>query len=278
MNYPPTKNARLGRSDGCIGMMPGIRAAMVSMIVLGAATPAAAQGIVGHLFDFETGVIVATADVVMTDPAGDTVGRAESDANGRFVILVEELGDYSLFVSRLGYVDAASARITLTDEQLQELEMTIRPEAVELEGILVSTEARVQSLNRMGFYERKKTSIGTFLVPSQDDKTEQFNTSGLLRSVPALDIRRGVVRTLRGGTGMAGTPCPMKVFVDGRDVGINLDESVISRHVSAIEVYKSTAAVPGQWVSQVQAGYLGNGGEQEETCGAVVVWTQFGRN
>lgn len=254
---------------------PPAIAALLTMI---AAVPIAGQGVVGHLFDFETGVVVPTADVVMTDAAGDTVGRAISDQHGRFVILVQDLGDFSLFVSRLGYMSEVSAQIHLEDATLQSLEMLIRPEAVGIEGLVVSTERRVASLNRMGFYERKRTSIGTFIQPSEIQKIQAFGTTSLLRSVPGILIRNGVVQTRRGGTGISGNACPLKVLVDGIDRGIDLDNVVNRYHVVAIEVYKSTATVPGRFVMAVQAGYLNEGGEQAETCGAVIVWTQFGRN
>lgn len=252
--------------------------AIAGLLMMIAAVPIAGQGVVGHLFDFDTGVVVATADVVMTDAAGDTVGRAISDEDGRFVILVQDLGEFSLSVSRLGYVSEVSAQIHLEDATLQSLEMLIRAEAIGIEGLVVSTEARVASLNRMGFYERKRISIGSFIQPSEIQKIQAFSTTSLLRSVPGIILRNGVVQTRRGGTGMSGNACPLKVIVDGIDRGIDLDDVVNRYHVAAIEVYKSTATVPGRWVMAVQAGYLGLGGEQQETCGAVVVWTQFGRN
>lgn len=252
--------------------------AIAMVLAMASSNPVAAQGVVGHLYDFETGVVVVTASVLLTNAAGDTVGSAISAETGGFVILVEEPGRYSVYVSRLGYVDEVSAEIVLEADRLTTLEMTIHPDALALEGLVVSTQARVVSLRNMGFYMRKKSAIGAFLQPSEIEKTQAFSTSGLLRSVSALRIRNGVVSTLRGGTGMSGEPCRLKVFIDGRDAGIDLDDAVIRYYVAAIEVYKSAATVPGQYVSQVQQGYLMPSGVTVETCGAVLVWTQFGRN
>lgn len=249
-------------------------AATVVLLLIGAAAPIAAQGVVGHLYDFESGVVVATADVVMTNEAGDTVGRVVSDADGRFIILVDVLGEYSLLVSRLGYVPQVSAQIHLEDETLQDLEITIRPEAIGIEGLVVSTTPVVRALHGLGYYERKEHGVGDFIQPSELEKMQAFSTSGLLRSVPGLMVRDGIVRTMRRavqGPNLAMGPCALKVLVNGVDVGIDLDSAIQRYTVSAIEVYKSLASVPPQYLGSVSTGVDG-----ERTCGAVLVWTVFG--
>lgn len=248
-------------------------ALIVTLVGLSAASPAVAQGVVGHLYDFDTGVAVTTADVVMTNAAGDTVGRAISDASGGFVILVEALGEYSLSVSRLGYVSQVSSQISLTGPTLQDLEMLIQPDAVGIEGLVVSTTRMVNWLRRQGFYERKRSAIGEFVQPTEIEKIQAFSTTGLLRSVPGLRFRAGVVQTLRGGSGLNVGPCGLKVFVNGIDMGFNLDEAVIRYHVLAIEVYKSLHNVPAQYVGTASVGIPP---AQPQSCGAVLVWTEVG--
>lgn len=264
--------------------------AIIVVFLMGAATPAAPQGVVGHLYDFDTGVIVSTAEVVMTNEAGDTVGRAISNQEGRFVILVEFPGDYSLSVTRLGYASQVSTGIRLEDGKLQDVEITVHGDAVALEGLVVSTTPRVKALNVMGFYERKKLhDRGNFVLPTEIEKMHAFSTSGLLRSVPGIIVRDGEVRTMRRATmrerpgepGLRQEHCLMKVLVNGIDRGINLDEAIRRYEVSAIEVYNSISAVPPQYLSAASQGYVRFppfGGEPifERTCGAVLVWTVFG--
>lgn len=247
--------------------------AVVVWLLLNATVPTSAQGVVGHLYDSETGIAVTTADVVMTNEVGDTVGRAISDATGGFVILVETLGEYSLFVSRLGYVSQASSRIFLTEATLQDLEIMIHPDAVGIEGLVVSTTRRVNWLRRQGFYERKRSAIGEFVQPTDTEKMQTFSTTGLLRSVSGLRTSGGQVLTLRGGSGFSVGPCALKVFLNGIAVGFNLDGAVISSHVLAIEVYKSLHNVPAQYLSMASA-RIG----RVQSCGAVLVWTEVGGN
>ncbi len=236
-----------------------------------AATPAAAQGVVGHLYDFDTGVIVSTAEVVMTNEAGDTVGKAISDREGRFVILVEFPGNYSLSVTRLGYASQVSTGIRLEDGKLEDVEITVRGDALALEGLVVSTTPRIKALNVMGFYERKKLrDRGNFVLPSEIEKIQAFSTSGLLRSVPGIVVRDGEVRTMRRAT------------MRERPGEPGLRQEPIRRYeVSAIEVYNSITAVPPQYLSAASQGFVRFppfGGEPifERTCGAVLVWTVFG--
>ena len=246
-------------------------------VAIGPTAPVAAQGVLGHLYDFESGLEVASANVVMTDVAGDTVGRAVSDESGRFLVLVQDLGEYSLFISRLGYVSQVSARISLEDATLKDLEMMIKPEAVGIEGLVVSADRRVVSLARAGYYERKKTAIGDFIQPTDAERVEAFSPSGLLRSVSGIRISKGVVISKRGGVGF-NNECRLKVLVDGIDRGINLDEVVTRYHVSAIEVYKSLPTVPGHFLGTVSMGSVVDFDSKVETCGAVVVWTKRAQN
>lgn len=261
--------------------------AVAGLLVMVAATPsiAVAQGIVGHLYDFDTGVIVATADVVMTNEAGDTVGRAISDSDGRFVILVEFPGNYSLSVSRLGYRSHVSTDVRLEDGKLEEYEITIHGDAVAIEGLVVSTTPRVKALNALGFYQRKESGRrGAFILPTDVEKMQAFSTSGLLRGVPGIAVRDGVVRTTRRaiqGPNLKMDQCALKVLVNGIDRGVELDDAIRRYDVSAIEVYNSLSAVPPQYLASASAGYVAIDPITlepgiERTCGAVVVWTVFG--
>lgn len=235
------------------------------------ASGAFVQGVVGHVYDFHTGVAVTTADVLMTSAAGDTVGRAVSDLEGGFVILVDELGEYALVVSRLGYVTDVSAQISIDEATLQGVELLIRPDAVGIEGIVVSSSPRVDWLRRNGFYERARSRAGDFIQPTKTEKLQAFSTTGLLRKVPGLRLTRGRVGTLRGGSGLNVGPCGLKVFVNGIDVGFDLDAAVIRYDVSAIEVYKSVHHVPAQYLGTASSGTRG-----AQSCGAVLVWTEVG--
>lgn len=246
---------------------------------------AAAQGVVGHLYDFDSGAIVATAEVVMTNADGDTVGRAISDRDGRFVILVEFPGNYALAVTRLGYASQMDTEIVLEGDRLQEVEITVHGAAVELEGLVVSTTPRVRALNALGFYERKDSGRrGAFVLPTEVEKEQAFSTSGLLPSVPGITMRDGVVRTIRRaiqGPDLRMSACALKVLLNGVDVGINVDEAIRRYDVSAIEVYNSLGAVPPQYLGSASSGIITQDPDTQEvvnerTCGAVVVWTVFG--
>lgn len=287
-----SQTRKLRRMSGRAGPSWALGAVAMAL-ALGATAPAAAQGVVGHLYDFDTGVIVATAEVVMTNQAGDTVGRAISDRDGRFVILVEYPGDYLLSVSRIGYVSEVSTNIRLVDRELQDVEMTVHADAVAIQGLVVSTAPRVRALNALGFYDRKERGRGNYVLPTETEKAQAFSTSGLLRSVPGITVRDGVVHTMRReiqGANLRQGPCVLKVLVNGIDAGVNLDNAIRRYDVSAIEVYKSIGSVPPEYLGSASSGYLPerpplgqpqpgeleSSSDMQRTCGAVLVWTVFG--
>ena len=298
MGYPLTRQAPRVRPSFRVTARHEFRLLMALALVLGTAVPAAAQGLVGHLYDFETGVAVSAARVVMTDEAADTVGQATSDSAGRFVIIAEQPGNYSLSVSRLGYVSHVSTDIKLEDDKLRDLEITVHGDAVEIEGLVVSARPRVQALNRLGFYERKESGRGNFVLPTDIEMEQAFSTGGLLRSVPGITVREGIVRSVRRaiqGPDLETRPCALKVLVNGVDSGIDLDKAVRRRMVTGIEVYNSLSAVPPQYLGVASSGFIDTDPAArqrfsvdadspvrpiltERTCGAVLVWTAFGVN
>lgn len=241
--------------------------------------PISAQAVLGRLFDEESGLPVATAQVVLADSTGKVVGRALSDSTGRFFIAVE-LGTYSLVVNRLSYEPEHVTDIKITNRSVIAIRIQLSPDAVELPGLLVQGERRVRSLRANGFYDRKQRGFGYFVEVSQLRRLQAVRPTELVRRMPGIVTRDGEVRSTRGLTrgvfsGAGPQNCLLQVVVDGIYRGVNLDDALIVEEIEAIEVYTGSSNVPPKWQALANLGYL-NGliEETTPTCGLVLVWTR----
>lgn len=237
-------------------------------------TPIAAQAVLGHLVDSESGQPVATAQVVLADSTGNVVGRALSDADGRFFIAVE-IGTYSLVVNRLSYEPEHVTDIKITNTSVMAIRIRLSPDAVELPGLLVQGERGVRDLRANGFYDRRQRGFGHFVEVSQLRRIQAIQPSELVRKLPGVVTRNGEVRSTRGTFRPDGPEnCLLQLVVDGIYSGANLDDILTVEEIAAIEVYNGISNVPPRWQGLAGLGYLNVTGGTTPTCGIVLVWTK----
>ncbi len=125
-----------------------------------------------------------------------------------------------------------------------------------------------------GFYDRRRTFPGEFLLPEELEDRNVIAVAHLLRMNPAFHvIGDATVLGRRGGQApLPGRPlCPPAVFLDGmpmeydpetglRDDGLPTPFTIVKPDpLSAVEIY-SGALVPAQFYNH-------------GACGAVVMWT-----
>jgi len=240
--------------------LPGAAAAQARDARSQATDPA----VLGVVVDRETRQAIEGVAVTM-HPASDGVDTLAplppdlTDADGRFGFTGLDDGLYRIVLVRIGYrtvVDSVSFR---ADMGLR-VEVEMARHALELDPVLVVTEARSRDLQANGFYERRERGIGRFVSRGETVLRDAFLASDVFRYMPGVRMsstgrpgNRGVV-LLRGG-------CVADVYLDGVRTlrPFELDALVRPGDLEAIEIYHG---------SEVPARFASTG------CGAVVLWTR----
>lgn len=234
------------------------------------ATPAAtqAQAIAGRVLDSLTAAPIAAATVMLLDSTDTAVARAETDSVGLFFFQAPGAGLYRVHADRMGYEEILTEHLPLRDAGSLELLVRLAPLPVEVEGLLVETEAEARRLRleREGFYRRQEWAPGYFFDEEEIQKWRPTFISDLLQRVPGVRLHRqlGEVRVFSARrTGS----CPMKIVLDGfkvDTVGGDLDFLVHPDRVIGMEIY------PG-------AGGVGAPVQHRGTdapCGILMIWTR----
>ena len=240
------------------------------------------QGVQGTLVEPGSGDPVRSAEVAVRDPSGRIRVTGVSNERGFFRLQTPVPGRYILSVQALGYALVKEEVLEVPEGRLAVLEVTMAPEALELEPLVVVAEARRFHLEMEGFYERQTRGAGggLFITP---EKLEQRNPRkltdvffGLLGTTvmePTLGAGGRAVFFPRSGLRFSGQICWPMIYVDhhlastGGLAGADptaLDTYVHGTDVAAVEVYRSAAEVPAEF-SGANAG-----------CGVIVVWTKRG--
>jgi len=156
--------------------------------------------------------------------------------------------------------------VTLTLDQVVDVELALPLRPIELDPLLVSVRPERRFLVRNGFYERSKSALGTFITPELMERWRPFFPTDMLRRIPGVRLTpdprwpsRYSITFTRAG--IFGNNCGPKVFLDGVMMyGLDINDLPVE-DIAAMEVYKSGLQTPPQYASGGSA------------CGAIVIWT-----
>jgi hypothetical protein len=144
------------------------------------------------------------------------------------------------------------------------------------------------TLAQVGFEQRKRLGIGSFISGADLEKHGNAPLSSIFRYIPGVRVveyhppstlRRGApmvehrIQPTRGGGDAAGNPgCFMSVFMDGvlildgsPEEGHDVDANLLA-NIKAVEVYRSMSEIPTQFRGT------------RSLCGVVVLWTKTGED
>ncbi len=250
--------------------------ASVTALLLALPAASHAQTVFGHVLDSLSGRPLPSAAVILLDSAGQTRGYALTDSAGRFVLKAPRGGRYHVYVDQLSYRVLVSDTLDLEKGARVELLLRVAPVPVELDPMAVIVRRQNNRLGKVGFYKRKRFSMGYFFDPEKVRDEHPFVTTDLLRQVPGVYLvtqgggigyvpQTRTLASLRPGSWQGG--CTMKVVVDGvdfpLDMGFTLDDVVAAQDVLAVEVYPHHGiGAPIQ--------YRG----LDSWCGIVMIWTK----
>ncbi|HEX8697191.1 MAG TPA: TonB-dependent receptor [Longimicrobium sp.] len=246
--------------------MKSLRTLLPALLATLAAAPLAAQTIAGKVLDRATGQPVNEATVEALRANDRVAARARSDAQGNFVIVLDDEGEYRIRARRVGYQPSTSLPVPVERRQTVQTELRISSSEVVLDPLTVtarSTPARSARLDREGFYQRERTGFGRFLTRHEIGNMVVTETSTIFRTVP------GVQLVPTGGTHYAlvlsrgGVTCVPRVMVDMLTIPASeIDTFVRPEHIAGIEVYRGPTEIPGRFMGQ------------RNGCGLVVIWTE----
>ena len=262
----------------------------------------AAQVVRGRVLDAETHAPVAAARVTILGPTDSAGPRVLTDDQGGFVLRPPVPGRYVLEVVRLGYTPQRQGPFAVGPGEHALPEVSLHAIPYQLDSLTITTQARSQFLERVGWFTRQRSDFGRFLTRDQIESHHVSRITDLLTVIPGVrlvpDARSpGRMRVqMRGSQPAVGGSCEPRVFVDGlmairgdskpprrsgtgKDGDLEdpfgdsknpeppLDDIANPEDIEGIEVYRSASQVPVEF-----------GGTGVFTrCGVVVIWTRHGR-
>lgn len=241
---------------------PLTRVAMAVALSLGAAGAVSAQSVRGFLLEAETRQPIVAGTVALLDAQGKEVASAVTSESGAFLLEADVPGAYWLRGESLGYRSASGGPIELGNGMVVDVEFRLAVDAVLLEALSLVAAPRIENLERVGFYERKRMGIGWFLTRQDMEKKPHVSTSDALRGVPGVRlVPRGFGQNLLLLRGAA--RCGPQIIVDGvRLVDRGNVDVVLPQDIDGIEVYMGAAGPPIEF------------GGLEAGCGTILIWTR----
>jgi hypothetical protein len=224
---------------------------LVSLSLLGVASPARAQMVAGTTLDANTRAPIPDVQVALVDTAGTVRKTVVSDDAGQFTLVVADSGRYTLRGTRLGYVVARSESIQLgRGETLQvELHMSVQP--VPLDPLRVV--ARERSL--------RQRDLNEYYRRAEANKTKHLGWIFTRQDLEVYDAWK-YETFIRREAPVAFKRCRPAMYWDGRPIQADEMDGLMSiSNIEGIEFYRDFGP-PGTRFTDV-------GG-----CGLVLIWTR----
>ncbi len=217
--------------------------------------------VLGSVVDLAEGTAVSQAVVrlfLLESERTSPYREGLTDPDGRFRLAYVPPGRYRLHIQALGY-RILSEEVEIPNLQPVEIRIELTPEALEIDPIVITTASR-RSLEREGFFERRRMNLGHIYIRDEILERAGSNVSDVLRHIAGVSLEplgrgaEGVDVRFRGG-------CVPDIIVDGVETipGIPLDQLVALHEIEALEVYRGPTA-PSRF--------------RPNQCGTIVVWTR----
>lgn len=217
-----------------------------------------AQVIVGVVRDAGNGTPLPSVHLTMLDSTGTARASAFTDSLGVFRLAGMGPGTFTLQAERLGVEPARTEAFTVNPNERLDVEFRLRPEAIELQPIVVRQRRRI-SPRLAEYYDRlERGGFGYFITREELERSGSPYVSSHLQMSPGVWVRGGIRPriTMRGTTGR----CTPTVFLDGfRVPAAEVDALTTPDQLEGIEIYRGMHA-------PMQYGRV--------DCGAILMWTR----
>jgi hypothetical protein len=179
--------------------------------------------------------------------------------DGRFELTNLSQRKASIVVRRLGFQPRTYTIQIREGARRPFLAIVLDPMPTELEKVIVMARVAASGGRLKGFYERKtRNPWGTFIDREQLERGHHAWVSDVLRMIPGVQVMR-----TRYGNAVRVRGCAPTLWLDGLPLrGAQVDEVVAPSDVAGVEVYRSQAGMPVEFI------------DMRSNCGAIVVWTR----
>ena len=199
-----------------------------------------------------------------------TPQAAVSDASGVFTLVDLPAGTQAVIGRNIGH-EAVEKVVELSAKTPREITLTMR--SIQVLQTVEARAAAQSGLDKVGFTERKRTSMGRFLTHEQIEQRNPMVVTDLFSLMPGVRLTQDgqgndVIQSSRASSGEGSCTA---VFVDRiqlhpprpEQLVQHLNFTVRPEQVWAVEVYQPSQ-VPGEFMV---------GGDR---CLTIVIWTRFG--
>ncbi|HUF67236.1 MAG TPA: carboxypeptidase-like regulatory domain-containing protein [Longimicrobiales bacterium] len=243
---------------------------MVAVVLLtSVSAPSPAQVISGRLFERDSNRPVNAAWVSLVG-RGRILHAAESDAEGRFRLLVAAPGWYSLRVERLGYALVSTDTFAIGAGESAELSIPLSVAAVPLTPVIVDRRTTVQARSELDtrIETARRTGLGRFVTREALDSVSSRSVTGVLVHVPLVGLARDAFNKPWPITQSQGN-CRPTLYLNGARMtfgpGQSIDDVLHPSELEAIEIYRNRTELPREFAGIDQ-------------CAAIVFWTRMGES
>ena len=140
---------------------------------------------------------VAGASVKILGAAGGTT----SDIEGRYNLSLSASKKYSLEFTAIGYQSKTVSDVELTDNQTNELNITLDVAAKSLEGVVVkgqTTTARRETTASLIAFQKNTNTVASVISAESIRRSPDRNTGEVLKRTPGASIQEGRFIVIRG--------------------------------------------------------------------------------
>lgn len=197
-----------------------------------------------------------------------------TNVRGLFRIADVPWGEHTLVFNHPFYGEQEQT-VRVVGGRSHDLQVHLAPEAVQMPPILVRVKPRRWFGDMVSLEDRINIGLGHIMTREQIEERQPMHLADVLRSVPGVDVVQSgsslsgsFTVTMRNAQNMAGVKCPPGVWVDGVKWRHSADvfTNILGIELDVVEVYRGPSEVPGEFM------------DSSSSCGAVIVWTQRGRN
>jgi hypothetical protein len=221
----------------------------------------------GRVIDEHSGVGVASAVIRLVNTSLQTM----TDSDGRFAFERVPVGNYAMQVQHIGYTGHRTA-LAVGDADLDAL-VRVAPSAIPLQPVVVTAFSR--RLESVGFYERRKRGIGTFIDRKRIDAMNVQIASELLRQLPGVRLvpqsRTRQNQPQNATVGRRGN-CRYVFIMDGSRTLADFEMDYISGSaIEGVEIYSGISDVPVAFKAHATSV------QGSTTCGVIAIWSRNSR-
>ncbi|MDX1645530.1 MAG: carboxypeptidase regulatory-like domain-containing protein [Longimicrobiales bacterium] len=150
--------------------------------------------IVGRVLDAETGQALSSVQVYISDGSYGAL----TSLDGRYVIRSVPAGTYDVTAQNIGYGTKTVTGVTVSGGQSTELDITLTSQAVQLEELVITSEAQRGSTTALLTERKLSAVVSDGIGADQISRSPDGDAAAALKRVPGLSVVDGKYAYVRG--------------------------------------------------------------------------------